>query len=325
MAKVRKKKKQQKAAVELVDSPLPSLGERLRQARLSQGLDEGVVADRLHLKRVTVVALEEEDYERLPARVFVRGYYRNYARLLGIPEEPLLKEFDQRCPEGEECVRPPASAVTRGMHHEIRSSHGLVRLMTAVVLLSVIAGLVLWWKDRSVESAAKIQPVVEKPAPEEKPARPAPNDGQQEKESPATVAGENTPAEPPAENAEKPVEASARQPETPPAAENGKAPDATGEQPEAAEVAAEPADKAAEPSGVEVRFKQDSWVNIRSADGAFQKVGLQKAGTVLRLEGKPPYQITLGNAGGVALVVNGNPYDLTQYIKRNVARLTLTP
>ena len=59
-------------------------GSRLREAREAAGLSHADVSARLKMPARVVRSLEEEDWSRLGAPVFVRGQLRSYARLLGI-------------------------------------------------------------------------------------------------------------------------------------------------------------------------------------------------------------------------------------------------
>ncbi len=67
-------------------------GVALQAARQARQLSVVQVADRLKLSSAVVAALEANDKGRLPAPVFVRGYVRAYARLLGLPAEELLDD-----------------------------------------------------------------------------------------------------------------------------------------------------------------------------------------------------------------------------------------
>ena len=52
------------------------------------------IAERSCISMRTLAALEADDYGRLPEAVYVRGYVRRYARLLGIAAQPLIDDFD---------------------------------------------------------------------------------------------------------------------------------------------------------------------------------------------------------------------------------------
>ena len=65
-------------------------GAALQAARLARQLSVAQVADRLKLSAAVVAALEANEWDRLPAPVFVRGYIRAYARLMALDDEALL-------------------------------------------------------------------------------------------------------------------------------------------------------------------------------------------------------------------------------------------
>src|SRR5262245_35869130 len=62
----------------------PGVGARLRTAREAAGLSIDAVAAQLKMPSRVVQALEDEDWKRLGAPVFVRGQLRSYSRLLGL-------------------------------------------------------------------------------------------------------------------------------------------------------------------------------------------------------------------------------------------------
>lgn len=69
---------------------LAGCGERLRSAREAAGLSIDEVAANLHMPARVVRSLENEDWSRLGAPVFVRGQVRSYSRLLGLSTAPML-------------------------------------------------------------------------------------------------------------------------------------------------------------------------------------------------------------------------------------------
>jgi cytoskeleton protein RodZ len=63
-------------------------------ARAERGMTLEDVAARSCISMRSLVALEADDYARLPDAVYVRGYLRRYAALLGIVAQPLIDDFD---------------------------------------------------------------------------------------------------------------------------------------------------------------------------------------------------------------------------------------
>lgn len=68
-------------------------GAILREARRSRGLSLQYIANELRLTVQIIEAMEGDDYQRLPANIFVQGYIRNYAHLIGLDPAPLLKQY----------------------------------------------------------------------------------------------------------------------------------------------------------------------------------------------------------------------------------------
>lgn len=69
---------------------------------------------------------------------------------------------------------------------------------------------------------------------------------------------------------------------------------------------------------------QDSWVEVREADGAILHHGLIKAGQSVDLIGKPPYRLVIGNASRVELRYDGKIQALATHTgANNIARLQL--
>lgn len=72
-----------------------TVGQTLEQLRMQTGLTVSNVAAHLHIREEYVDALEKSDYRKLPSRVFVKNYVRNYAKLLQLnwsAIESLLEE-----------------------------------------------------------------------------------------------------------------------------------------------------------------------------------------------------------------------------------------
>ncbi|MGD5980629.1 helix-turn-helix domain-containing protein, partial [Xanthomonas citri pv. citri] len=67
-----------------------SCGARLKQAREAAGLSIEDVAAKLKMPARAIQSLEQDDFARIGAPVFVRGQLRSYARLLGVDLEEQL-------------------------------------------------------------------------------------------------------------------------------------------------------------------------------------------------------------------------------------------
>ena len=68
----------------------PTVGATFATAREAMGISPIEAADLLNLTQRTIEALEADDYQSLPSRVYVNGYVRAYAKMLGLDADDLV-------------------------------------------------------------------------------------------------------------------------------------------------------------------------------------------------------------------------------------------
>ncbi|MFI4957332.1 MAG: helix-turn-helix domain-containing protein [Gammaproteobacteria bacterium] len=68
-------------------------GARLRAAREASGFTQLEVAQQLRLSEETIARLEEDNYDPNMPLVFVRGYLRSYAGVIGLDPAQIITEF----------------------------------------------------------------------------------------------------------------------------------------------------------------------------------------------------------------------------------------
>ncbi len=282
-----------------VGEPL-AIGARLREAREALELSREEVALELHLSSAQIAHLENEDFQRFPAPIFVSGYLRKYARLLGIPDEPLVAAF-----EGQG-VEPPS------LHADLTSGMPRPRRINVEYWAGVLVGvgiiiLLMVWFFSSGDGDDKVPvPVADsggQVTPLGEPEAPQPT-------TPASVGG-TAPAAPPVT---APSLSARPEPVQPPRAPQARA--AGSESPRAATGTAADA-------RLVLKFNADSWVEISDARGRRLLFDLGKAGQTRVLEGEAPFQILLGYAPGVEIEYNGRPYDHQRHTRNHVARFKL--
>ncbi len=92
-----KKRTLSKETWELIKAKKGLGGEALREIREHLDLSLEEVSSFLKITKKTLMALENEDFYNLPPWVYLKGFLRAYAKLLGIEEEEeLLKSFEER-------------------------------------------------------------------------------------------------------------------------------------------------------------------------------------------------------------------------------------
>jgi cytoskeleton protein RodZ len=291
------------------DAPQPASGAagpgaRLRAAREAAGLSLEQVAQQLKLAPRQVRALEEEDFAQLPGRTFARGFVRNYARLLNLDGDDLLRQLPDsaRAP----ALEAPALHSTGAMIAELPSRGsvrpGFSRWVIPIVLVACIvaAATYEWYRGALAppsepKHAALPPPAVIAPAATARTelANPFSPEAKAEATAPAPGVTENELA-----------------------AASGAAP--------APLPAPAPAAEAAAPAQLRLTYHGPSWTEIRDRDGQVLMSRLVAAGSEQSLRGSAPFDIVIGNANEVTLVYRGTPVDLSRYTRQNVARLRLT-
>lgn len=71
-------------------------GEQLASIRQQKGYTVEYVANKLHLRARIIELIESNEFHLLPEPVFVKGYLRAYAKLLGTSPEPYLAIFNEQ-------------------------------------------------------------------------------------------------------------------------------------------------------------------------------------------------------------------------------------
>ncbi len=263
-------------------------GTRLRQAREAAGLTLEDVGSRLRMPIQVVRSLEEEQWQKLGAPVFVRGQLRSYARLLDVDVGQLLEQA-QVGP-----VVPPTLVSHTHTPRARRIAENLGRRVLYVGITAVLA-VPVWFATRGHFDGG---------------ATAAPNTASLDA-LPAAV-----PVTPSAAGIEPstPVEVAAA-PASKPAAT-----------PYVASLAPVPrsAPAAAAANTLDMQFNGDSWVDIGGPDGTSVEKALIKSGESRSFTPGQVARVTLGNASAVQVQQNGAIVDLTPYQRANVARFQVS-
>lgn len=117
-------------------------GAQLASAREKLGYTQEYVAGKLHLRVRIIELLETDDYENMPEPVFIKGYLRAYARLLGMTPEPLLDIFKRIY------VQKPGTRQEKALWQSRRESNKAehaVRWLTSIFAIVVLSAIAMWW------------------------------------------------------------------------------------------------------------------------------------------------------------------------------------
>lgn len=292
---------------------LPAVGEQLRGAREGRQLTVADVAQALKLGPRQVEALENGDWAGLPGHTFVRGFVRNYARLVALDPLPMMAQLDAILETEKPRLNLPETAPAT-MPSSGRSQQRDYAVALFGVLLVVFAvGIYFFMPGDLASLRESLQSTLTIFSRKEAPAAPA-----------VAPAAAPTPAEPVFPPGATPQQVMNPQAEVPPGAgapTAQPAASALAPPPLQSSVAAAPADGAEAP----LRFTLDkeSWIEVRDRDGKIVFSQRCAPGTEQRVGGQGPFALVIGNAAGVRLAVRGQAFDLGPHIRGEVARLTV--
>lgn len=271
----------------------PSVGEMLRTARERLNLDAADVARQLRLGLRQVEALEANDFAALPGNTIVRGFIRNYAKILQADPATLLAAYEASLPAAE---APKITAVAENIDISVRPSRRWLVLLFVVLALVIgvpVAIYALLHDDTLDTRLLSPSPAVQAPAPSGEAAVQVP-----------------LPAVPPVLTV--PLEGEAV---TPGLQAGVQAPSLPASTPDS--------DKTIADAAIQLAFEEDAWVEIRDRSGkkVFSQIG--RKGSSEPVAGSAPFSLVIGNAAKVRVIYKGKTVDLKPFIKVNVARLTL--
>ena len=273
------------AAAETENAPP---GRRLAEARQAQNLTPTDVARQLKLSVWQVDALEAGRYHQLPGPIFVRGFIRNYARLVKLDPGKLLRAGGDSLPHSvARRDAPPSQDIPFPSQEAPRWP---LYAAAAAVIVGALAIYEFYW---NVPEPRVVQPPAASTA-----------------AASVKTTGVSVPAPTSGGEAQAVREASATTIAVAPTAATAPQPDA--------ERLPRPGERL-----LRLDFDDESWVEVRDRNERVIFSQLNRPGTQQLVHGLPPFSIVVGNAHGVRLTYDDRPVDLSLHTKIDVARLIL--
>jgi cytoskeleton protein RodZ len=290
------------------EAPAPTAGMILQQAREAAGLTIDDVALQLKLAPRQVVAIERDYFANLPGRTFIRGFVRNYARLLKLDSDAVLGALT-----GEHATpteRTPRAATSRAMGEmpmERPSRPNIARWAIPLVLVAIvaIAAFYEFARPQASRAPAPVTPIA--------PATP-PTSSAVPLTNPARPATETATIAPATTEATAPSAATVPPSEPPTGAANSATSTVSATQETTA---------AARSNQLALRFRGTSWVEVRDRSGNVVLSMTGSDGATREIVIAPPGEVTVGNAGVVDATWRGRSLDVMAQSRQNVARIRL--
>jgi len=334
---------EEQPAEAFVEEAGPSCGAALRDFREEQGFTTNDIAKQLRLSNTQIEALEQNDFAALPEATIVKGFIRNYAKFLDVPAEPLLADYAAMAPEKTDY----SFTLDPGINMKITDEEKPGKLSYLLLGTGLLLALAIWFFYQNY--IQKPSPVDPMPAiVESLPELALPISERAEEAAPAETVASNEAGEAatdkteltldkqvPEEEVKKPqaetVAAEMPKEEAPEAAPVAEADDVNEEQKPQAEADVAASDEAALPSGdpapgvtrLEFNATQETWLSVVNTSGREVYNKILYAGNRDVIDVRNPKEITVGNAHGATLQINGSPIDLAPYTRINVARVRM--
>lgn len=129
---------------------MKEIGELLYNSREARGLQLDEVACQLKVGRAYLVALEQGDVSQLPEEVYVLGYLRGYARILGLNSEEIVSRFKQD--KDISMIKPnfvfPVEKLQQ--NHHAKSARLLPTPVIVLVSFLMLAALAIIWYQGNI-------------------------------------------------------------------------------------------------------------------------------------------------------------------------------
>lgn len=298
---------------------LQTPGEILRKARKEKELSQEEMASQLNLKIDIIKFLESDQYERLAAPTYTRGYLRSYARAIDVDPESLIKLFNST----QDNTGSPEILPKVSRHTQASSSDKPVKIVTYLITLSLALLILIWWQGNFELNLGDFT-------------------GQQQEEAPAQTTSKSAldyeytiithPTDPnyraetsPDDYQEIPLTAESQPTETDEALisalpEISASHDLDHSNPPINESTSS---ATGSENPLTLLIEQESWIEIHDANNKRLYLDLAKPGQIINVSGPTPYSLLLGNANGVRIQFEGKDFDLTPHIRQGVARLKL--
>lgn len=115
-----------------------TLGEKLQKLRQQYRMSYAEIAKATRIQAKYLEYLENGEYEKLPAEVYVRGFLRNYARHLGLDDEAFLKLYDKERDIREHLGHEPG--VKESVRYPSMNTWIITPRTILITLLAVVLG-----------------------------------------------------------------------------------------------------------------------------------------------------------------------------------------
>jgi cytoskeletal protein RodZ len=138
------------------------IGNSLREARIRRGIEFPQAEAAIKIRGKYLRALEDEQFELLPAETYVKGFLRTYAEYLGLDGQLYVDEFNSRFVTGEDSetrrARTRRSTTARPQRRSRRTETSVVLIALAAIAVFTVIVIAAWKTGGSPSNSPIAQP-----------------------------------------------------------------------------------------------------------------------------------------------------------------------
>jgi cytoskeleton protein RodZ len=120
------------------------IGNSLREARVRRGIDFAQAELSTKIRGKYLRALEDEQFDVLPAETYVKGFLRTYAEYLGLDGQLYVDEFNSRFVSGEEHEPRVRRSAARPQRRNRRIETNVVLVVLAAIAVLTVIVISAW-------------------------------------------------------------------------------------------------------------------------------------------------------------------------------------
>lgn len=161
------------------------IGEILRKERERQRMTIQEIEDGTSIRASYIEAIESGEYDKMPGRVYAKGFIKNYANFLNLNGEEIVKQFMAEVAPPAKVVeqakdvtpsesKPKSFSVSGRRLEDVGSNFSSNHLVAAIIAIAVLVGGFFYFKGSGTEVAQsevtkpqEVQQVQPPPAPTE--------------------------------------------------------------------------------------------------------------------------------------------------------------
>lgn len=144
---------------------MADIGQILKKARKEKGLTLDDLQQTTKIQKRYLIAIEEDNFDSLPGKFYVRAFIKQYAETVGLNAEELLADLDTAKSTEEEQTQAEAKTRTEAVKREEKPTSPLIekiiRYLPTIIIVLIVGAIlgtiyIFAWGDRNKNESTQI-------------------------------------------------------------------------------------------------------------------------------------------------------------------------